>query len=421
LAAALMLGVAVPLFGEPAGAVPTREQLEELKSELASLDAQRAEVREELEALDTALSGTLAEKEELDRKITISSLKIQNLSDLIETYEGLILRKVSEVNSLLQREKTQWELYKIRVRAMEQNGAGGYFAILFGAESFSDLLFRLDAVRAVAAYDEAVYADLLTIEAETRAAQAELEEYQLGLELSKQDEEETRAELNEDLHRAEEIIAQLESDVEEREGFLAALDADRQNVYQEVLATQEAIRKAEEEERRRLEALRKAEEERKRAEEAKRRAEELARLAAQRVTGTGSFGWPAASSGRITDTFRIRTDHPVYHDERPHEGLDIGGLGYGAKILASDSGNVITSAYSSSYGNYVVIDHNNGYCTLYAHMQSRSVSEGDKVTKGQVIGYVGSTGASTGPHIHFEIWKDGVKVDPAKYFTNLPY
>jgi murein DD-endopeptidase MepM/ murein hydrolase activator NlpD len=110
--------------------------------------------------------------------------------------------------------------------------------------------------------------------------------------------------------------------------------------------------------------------------------------------------------------------HPILNVLKYHAGIDIGGLGYGANILAADGGTVITSDYSSSYGNYVTISHGNGYTTLYAHMSKRLVSKGDTITKGQIIGLVGSTGLSTGPHLHFEIWKDGSRVDPLNYFTN---
>jgi murein DD-endopeptidase MepM/ murein hydrolase activator NlpD len=104
-----------------------------------------------------------------------------------------------------------------------------------------------------------------------------------------------------------------------------------------------------------------------------------------------------------------------------HSGIDIGGVGYGSKVLASDDGQVMTSGYSSSYGNYVVISHGNGFSTLYAHLSKRSVKEGDKVQKGQVLGLTGSTGNSTGPHLHFEIRKDGATVNPLNYFDKSTY
>ncbi|MDR3309774.1 MAG: M23 family metallopeptidase [Oscillospiraceae bacterium] len=104
-----------------------------------------------------------------------------------------------------------------------------------------------------------------------------------------------------------------------------------------------------------------------------------------------------------------------------HTGVDIGGGINGKNIVAADSGTVILATYNSSYGNYVVINHGNGYTTLYAHMQKMKVKKGDKVTKGDVIGLVGSTGNSTGPHIHFEISYNGTRKDPLSFFKAGTY
>jgi murein DD-endopeptidase MepM/ murein hydrolase activator NlpD len=112
--------------------------------------------------------------------------------------------------------------------------------------------------------------------------------------------------------------------------------------------------------------------------------------------------------------------HPIYHDLRPHYGIDIR-ASYGSNIHAADSGKVITSTYSSSYGNYIVISHGSGMTTLYAHMSKLKSKVGDTVSKGAVIGYAGSTGASTATHLHFEVSVNGEKRDPLKYFSSDGY
>ncbi|NLW65705.1 MAG: M23 family metallopeptidase, partial [Clostridiales bacterium] len=132
--------------------------------------------------------------------------------------------------------------------------------------------------------------------------------------------------------------------------------------------------------------------------------------------GTGAYMWPVAgtSTGNVSSYFGYRT-HPIFGDQRFHSGVDIS-AGSGTTIMAADSGTVLSATYHYSYGNYVVISHGSGSSTLYAHMSSIAVSAGQSVSKGQTIGYVGSTGCSTGPHCHFEIRVGGSLVDPLSYF-----
>ncbi len=132
------------------------------------------------------------------------------------------------------------------------------------------------------------------------------------------------------------------------------------------------------------------------------------------MQGTGGFIWPATSM-IITSPFGTRL-HPIYGYYITHYGADIG-AGYGTEVYAADSGTVIASEYSSSYGYYIVIDHGNGYSTLYGHMSTLIASEGEGVSQGEVIGLVGSTGVSTGPHLHFEIREYGVCINPLDFFS----
>ncbi|MCR5783837.1 MAG: peptidoglycan DD-metalloendopeptidase family protein [Clostridia bacterium] len=133
-------------------------------------------------------------------------------------------------------------------------------------------------------------------------------------------------------------------------------------------------------------------------------------------TGTGDFGAPLSISGQYVSSGYYYRTNPVTGAEEHHGGLDIAAPNiYGASIYACDSGEVATATYHYSWGNYVLIDHGNGYATLYAHMSSIAVSEGQSVSKGQVIGYVGSTGYATGPHLHIEVWINGSRTDPSPY------
>ena len=150
------------------------------------------------------------------------------------------------------------------------------------------------------------------------------------------------------------------------------------------------------------------------------RRELQAQLAAQGVTivSEKGFKWPSYAT-TITSLFGSRT-HPVTGRPNNHTGVDIAAAG-GTDIWAAKSGVVLTSTYNSSYGNYVVISHANGESTLYAHMSKRLVSEGDKVTQGQTIGLVGTTGSSTGNHLHFEVRLNGQRQDPLNYFRGSTF
>lgn len=137
------------------------------------------------------------------------------------------------------------------------------------------------------------------------------------------------------------------------------------------------------------------------------------------VKGTGSFIWPAPTSTYLTSRFGLRT-HPVTGTQKSHTGIDIG-AGAGDNALAADGGTVTMAGWNGGYGNCVMIDHGNGYKTLYAHLSSISVAKGSVVDKGVVVGHVGSTGVSTGPHLHFEVWSGESRIDPEQFYSGLTF
>lgn len=135
------------------------------------------------------------------------------------------------------------------------------------------------------------------------------------------------------------------------------------------------------------------------------------------VGSTTSWGWPTDSGWRLSSGYVWRTN-PVTGKRELHGGLDISGTGYGSRIYATNNGRVKEAGYHYSYGNHVIIDHNNGYLTLYAHMSRINVKEGQVVARGDVVGYVGMTGTATGPHVHYEIWKgcDYCRINPMSMY-----
>ena len=217
--------------------------------------------------------------------------------------------------------------------------------------------------------------------------------------------------LDAQIAETEEELAELEDQIDEAvteyEGFLAAEEA----AAQEIAAMMAAYQRQKEE-------------------EAAARAAAIAQQAAQNggggggdgglnpggAVGTGNLGWPVPCSTRITSRFGNRSD-PFTGETRYHSGIDIDGYGNdGAPVVASDGGSVVTATYNDGYGNYVIIDHGNGYQTLYAHMSGLAVGAGQTVSQGQTVGYLGATGRATGTHCHFEVFINGCNATNAEVF-----
>ena len=408
LALILAGSVIVGALASVAGAV-SQDEIDELKNQKEQIEQNSQAIESKIDSLEYEQMSVIAKKEILDEKVNVTNELINNLTEQIEVYNGLIADKKVEVEAAQAREDAQYQLYKDRIRAMEENGTISYFEIVFGATSFADLLSRIDFISEIMNYDEGVYDDYVAAKNETLAAKAALEEANALQQAARREQEIREAELEDQVAEASALIIELGENIDAFENERAQLQEEEARLEKEIEDKMEAL------------AQQKA------AEEAARKAaEEAARnQAANYVSGGmpdgdgvayGDFIWPSADSRYITSLFGTRL-HPVYHTYKTHNGIDIG-ASYGTSILAADGGTVTTSTYSSSYGNYIIVNHGNGTSTLYAHMSSRLVSEGQSVSQGQTIGLVGSTGVSTGPHLHFEVYVGGSRVNPLNYFSN---
>jgi len=320
----------------------------------------------------------------------LTAMEIDNINSIIAYYDVLIREKEYEVFLAQRREDAQLERYRNRVRDMEENGIISYLEIIFDSTSFSDMLARIDFVADIMRADESAYNDLIKAKNETEAAKNSLEQTRAEIDEEKVNLEEKEAELYEQLEEASELIKRMEADIDTERELRAIVIAEEERVQREITAAVAELARQQELERQRL------------------REQQRTSGSSGHVTGTGELMWPA--QGSVTSGFGVRP-HPVFRDFRQHSGIDIG-ASHGANVVAADSGTVITSTFNSSYGNYIVISHGNGIATLYAHLSSRQVSVGAEVTKGQVIGLIGSTGISTGPHLHFEVHVNGSRVNP---------
>lgn len=360
--------------------------MDELKTKRAELEQEIQEIESTIDTLEYEQSNAIEKKNRLDKQIIATQNLIDNIAEQIAVYDGLIAEKELEVIAAQEKEDEQYELYKNRIRAMEENGTISYYEIIFGAKSFTDLLSRIELISEIMAYDETVYDDYVEAKQETIAAKEALVEANELQKEAKAEQEDKQAELLIQVEEANELINDLENDLDAYKATYDELQAEENRVHEEISNMQ-------------------------------------AQQAQQTPSGNtgngdgishGSLVWPAPASRTVTSPFGMRW-HPVYGSYRMHNGIDIG-ASYGTNVLAADGGIVVTSTYSSSYGYYIVIDHGNGMKTTYAHLSKLLVSVGQSVSRGQVIGLIGSTGVSTGPHLHFEVSVNGGRVNPMNYY-----
>lgn len=383
--AALLLALCVLTADFSPALAVTQADIDALKSDASGLNQQKKELKAKLSALSDDISSNLEKKNLLDQQISVLSSEIANVEAQISAYAALITQTEAELADAQAREEAQYELFCRRVREMEEQGTVSYWSVLFKATSFTDMLGRLDIVNEIMDYDQKVISDLKDLQAEIEAKKADLEEQKAGSEAAKAELVSKKTELNAQRNAANALIVQLRQSQSEYQDDLDDLSAEEEAVQAEILRLSREL---------------------------------AAQQAASGQTSNAALGgyiWPV-SSHYITSTFGGRAS-PGGIGSTNHKGVDIGRVGYTTEVHAAKAGTVIVSQLSSSYGNYVVVSHGSGNTTLYAHMSSRKVSVGQYVNQGDVLGITGSTGNSTGPHLHFEITENSTRINPLNYLT----
>ncbi|WP_455580795.1 murein hydrolase activator EnvC family protein [Dysosmobacter sp.] len=368
----------------PALAV-TQADIDALKGDASDLTSQKKALKKKLDELADDKSQAMARKQLLDQQISNTSAQIQNVEAQIASYADLIAQTEAELLDAQQREQAQYELFCARVRAMEERGAVSYWSVLFKAESFTDLLGRLDIINEIMDSDQAVIDKLQALQVEIENKKTTLETSKTESEAAKADLVSKKSELDSQRKEANALIQSLAANENETEAAIDGLEEEEAAIQAEI---QRLSRKL---------------------------AQEQAAQGQSSNAALGGYIWPV-SSHYITSTFGGRAS-PGGIGSTNHKGIDIGRVGYTSEIHAAKAGTVIVSQYSSSYGNYVVVSHGSGNTTLYAHMSSRKVTAGQYVNQGDVLGITGSTGNSTGPHLHFEISENGSRINPLNYLT----
>ena len=401
----LLSMIAVSFLADITGSAQvTQTQIDRLRAEKREYERQKREVQSRINTIEFEHMTETLKKEVLDQRITLTDLEIRNINQIIEQYYNLIREKEYEVFLAQNREEDQLQKYRSRVRDMEENGVISYLEILFDATSFSDLLARIDFISDIMTADTKLYNDLQVKRNETEEAKADLEEIKEELEEEKEQLEQKEVELLEQLEEAHEMIRSLEADIENESQRRDQLIAEEARIQREINTAVEQLKRQQEAER-----LRRLREQQNQSQSGSGSSGSGSASTGESgggggTSGSGQFTWPVPG-GKIISRWGASRGN------RSHQGLDISGA-HGANVVAADSGTVITVSYGSGYGNYVTISHGNGIQTLYSHLTSSAVSVGTSVSRGQVIGYVGSTGNATTPHLHFEVFVNGTRVNP---------
>ena len=400
LAAMFTLSLALIAIGST-GAYAIGEQyqgeIDSIEAQKEELQAERAGMQAGIDELEAQRASVLDQKAALDAQNELARQEIELIDEQISLYTSLVEEKARELEQAEAEESEQLDTYKTHIRAMEENGKYTYLDILFRSASLSELLTAIDQIGEIMEADKRLYDEYSAAREHTEDVKAKYEATLTELGAESEELAEEKAELEEQIASAVELITELEEDLEQARAEYAANEAAEAALNSQLDAINAAI--AAEEEAARQEAM-----------------QNNQQYTGTGSTATGSYIWPCPSSTYVTSRYGYRT-HPIFGDERFHSGIDIS-ANEGATIIAADSGTVSVATYDSSYGNYVTVYHSNGTYTLYAHMSSLAVSAGQTVSQGDTIGYAGSTGWATGPHLHFEIRSNGGTVDPLAYFSN---
>jgi murein DD-endopeptidase MepM/ murein hydrolase activator NlpD len=379
LAAMMLLGIValiVDTLISPASAAPrvTQAQIDEQRRAAQAHAAERARVQAQITQLHTDRASAIRQKNAYEQMINITEEEIRHTEILLDMLADQILEKEEEIEEAIGHEREAYRLYLQRIRAAEEQPAAVYLGILLMSENIMDFMTRLDNMTDILRYDDNVRDRLENARAVLEGLKAALEDDQ-AYQLSVQENlEASRADLIRQSDRVQELIDDLTGEIASN----SAHAADLQRQENEANARSAAL------------------------------AAELERQ--RNLYVGGDYLWPVPGHTNITSYFGNRT-HPILRTPSRHTGIDIGAPG-GARVVAANRGTVLESGWCNIYGNYIIINHGGGRATKYAHLRVRNVNRGQEVTRGQTIGQVGSTGLSTGPHLHFEWWRDGEPRNP---------
>ena len=408
-----------------------RAQINALKQEKAAIQAQIKDVKEQYKQNENEIADVVARKNVIDQEIGLLSAELININEQISAFNVLIADKQDELDNAEARYAELNENTKDRIRAMEEDGSISYWEVLFKANSFSDLLDRMNMVEEIAASDKRRLKALGEAAENVAEAQDALEQEKADLQVTKDELDATQAELDAKREEADALILELLAKGMELEELEAMFEEQERAFLEEIAQQEEAYNAAKHREY--LEWLATSETTAPPTTAPSNQGNGNQGSSNQGGTNQGTTNNSsgtnsgANSGSNVTGTSWMipcsykQLTSPFGNRESPtagassyHQGVDLSAA-QGTPVYASRGGQVTTTTYGSAAGYYVKINHMDGFSSIYMHLTNYVVSAGQNVSQGQLIGYVGNTGVATGYHLHFGIMYNGAYVNPANY------
>ena len=415
------VGRLLPLPARAASSSEIRKQINAMKQDQQAIQKKIKEVESQYQQNEDEIADIIAKKNVIDQQIALLSDEIRNINEQITSFNTLIADKQDELENAQGRYEELCLANKERIQSMEEEGTVSYWEVIFQAKSFTDLLDRLNMVEEIAAADKRRMAELSEAADNVEEAKATLEGEKADLESTKREMDDAEAQLDEKRAEADRLIQELLEKADDLDALKAEFSRQEEEFMTEIAQMEKEYTKA------------------KAAEWAAYMATATTATTAPAVSGGASSGGTTSggtnggtSSGTSTPSSGGSWQRPCSYTyvssafgnrESPtagassyHQGIDLAAPA-NTPVYAARSGVVTVATHGSAAGNYVSINHMDGYASIYMHLNSYVVSSGQSVSAGQLIGYVGKTGVATGYHLHFGISYSGVYVNPAAYIS----
>lgn len=401
MAAIMLLTIVLSLLGSTVNAASSselKEQLDDLRAEYAQgqskLDALEKQLADHVEGMQAMIN----QKNAIDQQISLLKTQVDTITQMVSAYNLLIADQQEELDAAQQRLDVLNEKYKERIRVMEEQGSLSYWSVIFNASSFSDMMDRIVMVNEIAKADAKRLEELRDLAAEVESAKEDLLSRKREMEETKLALQQAQEEMTAKAAEADLLLAELVALGEEYEKYIEEAEDAQHDLMVDIAQKEDAY------------------------DEAKYKEWLATSVPPTTTTGgghtsntTNGITWLTPTKNYyISSPFGYRW-HPISGQWKMHYGIDMAAT-QGTPIYATRTGVVTVAAYQEGgAGYYVKLNHGDGYTSIYMHMTHYIVKVGDYVTAGQVIGYVGSTGGSTGPHLHFGIAYNGEYQDPTKF------